>query len=88
MNVLLDANVLLQAQRPTPDARGIGWLDRVDEDRVLMSVASVAGLRRGVALMDDGRRRSALAAWLANELPARFADRIRSITASRSAGAS
>jgi predicted nucleic acid-binding protein len=27
-------------------------------------------------MMDDGRRRDALAAWLANDLPARFAERI------------
>jgi hypothetical protein len=26
--------------------------------------------------MDDGRRRTALVAWLANDLPARFAERI------------
>jgi len=26
--------------------------------------------------MDDGRRRDALVAWLANDLPARFAERI------------
>jgi predicted nucleic acid-binding protein len=43
---------------------------------VFISVASIAELRRGIALMDDGRRRDALAAWLANDLPARFAERI------------
>jgi predicted nucleic acid-binding protein len=29
--------------------------------------------------MDDGRRRAALVAWLASDLPARFAERILSI---------
>jgi predicted nucleic acid-binding protein len=54
----------------------LAWLDAVDEDRAFISVASIAELRRGIALMDDGRRRNALAAWLANDLPTRFADRI------------
>jgi toxin FitB len=59
-----------------PTRRYSGWLDAVDEDRVFISVASIAELRRGITLMDDGRRRAALVAWLANDLPARFAERI------------
>jgi predicted nucleic acid-binding protein len=43
---------------------------------VFISVASIAELRRGIALMDDGRRRTALVDWLANDLPARFTERI------------
>jgi hypothetical protein len=76
MNFLLDTNVLSEAQRPTPSARALAWLDAIDEDRAFLSVASIAELRRGVALLDEGRRRSALAAWLANDLPARFGGRI------------
>ena len=29
-----------------------------------------------LALLEDGRRRTALAAWLAHDLPARFAERV------------
>lgn len=76
MNLLLDTNVLSEVRRPAPDRKVLSWLDTIDEDRVFISVASIAELRRGIALMDDGRRRAALAAWLANDLPARFADRI------------
>ena len=76
MNLLLDTNVLSEVQRPTPDLKVLGWLDAIDEDRAYISVASIAELRRGIALMDDGRRRDTLAAWVANDLPARFADRI------------
>ena len=59
-----------------PDPKVLAWLDAVDEDRVFISVGSIAELRRGIALMDDGRRRAALSAWLTNDLPARFAERI------------
>ena len=68
--------MLSEVQRPAPDPKVLGWLDAVDEDRVFISVASIAELRRGIALMDDGRRRARLAAWIANDLPARFAERI------------
>ena len=76
MSVLIDTNVLSEVRRPAPDSKVIAWLDALDEDRAFISVASIAELRRGVALMDDGRRRAALAAWLANDLPARFEGRI------------
>ena len=76
MNVLLDTNVLSEVRRPAPDPKVLAWLDTIDEDRAFISVASIAELRRGIALMDDGRRREALSAWLAEDLPARFAGRI------------
>lgn len=54
----------------------IAWLDAVDEDRTFISVTSIAELKCGIALMDDGRRRDALTAGLAVDLPERFAGRI------------
>lgn len=77
--MLLDTNVLSEIRRPAPDTRVIGWLDAVDEDRVFISAASIAELKRGIELMDPGRRRTALAAWLNHDLPMRFADRILTI---------
>ena len=50
---------------------------------MFVSLPSIAELRRGIALMDAGRRRTALAVWLANDLPARFVERILSIEAIR-----
>ncbi|MEP9380098.1 type II toxin-antitoxin system VapC family toxin [Aquabacter sp. CN5-332] len=76
MNVLLDTNVLSEVRRPVPDPRVLAWLDAIDEDRTYISVASIAELKRGIALMDDGRRRSALSDWLAQDLLERFAGRI------------
>ena len=76
MNVLLNTNVLSEFRRPAPDPKVLTWLDRLDEDRAFISVASIAELRRGIGLMDDGRRRKALSVWLAEDLPARFAGRI------------
>ncbi|MCA1373324.1 MULTISPECIES: type II toxin-antitoxin system VapC family toxin [unclassified Bradyrhizobium] len=76
MNLLLDTNVLSEVQRPAPSPKVVAWLDRIDEDRAFISVTSIAELRRGIALLEDGRRRTALAAWLAHDLPARFAERV------------
>ena len=76
MNFLLDTNVLSEVRRPVPDARVLAWLDQVDEDRVYLSVISIAEIARGVALLEDGRRKAELALWLEHDLPHRFGSRI------------
>lgn len=76
MRLLLDTNVLSEVTRPAPDARVLAWLDGLDEDRSFISVVSIAEIRRGVALMDEGRKREALAEWLARDLPQRFEQRV------------
>lgn len=76
MSFLLDTNVLSEIRRPQPDQQVLTWLDQVDEDRTYLSVITIAEIGRGVALMDEGRRRNELAQWLELDLPARFGDRI------------
>jgi len=76
VRLLLDTNVLSEVTRPAPDARVLDWLEGLDEDRSFISVVSIAEIRRGVALMDEGRKREALAEWLARDLPQRFDQRV------------
>lgn len=79
MNYLLDTNVLSEVQRPKPDGHVLAWLDQVDEDRTFLSVASVGEIARGIAQLDDGRRKSALQLWLDADLSARFGNRLLAI---------
>jgi hypothetical protein len=51
-------------------------MDSADEDRVFLSVITLAELRYGVERMPAGARRSRLERWLQLELPARFEGRI------------
>jgi len=51
-------------------------MESADEDRVFISVVSLAELRYGVERMAAGSRRSRLEAWLGDELPLRFEGRI------------
>jgi len=76
VRLLLDTNVLSEVTKPRPDERVLEWLDQLDEDRAFISVVSIAEIRRGVALMDGGRKRDALAEWLSHDLPQRFEGRV------------
>lgn len=76
MRLLLDTSVLSEVTKPRPEVRVLKWLDELDEDRAFISVVSIGEIRRGVALMDNGRKRDALAEWLAQDLPQRFERRL------------
>lgn len=76
MRLLLDTNVLSEVTKPHPDEGVLKWLHGLDEDRTFISIISIAEIRRGVALMDSGRKRDALDEWLTYDLPQRFENRI------------
>lgn len=76
---LLDTNVISEAVKPRPDPNVIGSLTEGDEDRMYLSVATLAEIGRGVELMANGKRRDRLTAWLAIDVPLRFENRILDI---------
>jgi toxin FitB len=79
VSFLLDTNVVFEWVKPRPDPGVVAWLADVDEDRVFLSVASLAELRYGIERLADGRRRRHLDAWLRDELPLRFEDRVLAV---------
>jgi toxin FitB len=73
---LLDTNVLSEWTKPRPNPGVVAWLAEVDEDRVYISVITLAELRHGIERMAAGSRRKRLDEWLQDELPLRFEDRV------------
>ena len=81
MSFLLDTNVVSEWTKPSPNGGVITWLNEADEDRVFLSVATLAELRRGVERLAPGARRRKLDSWLREELPLRFESRVLAVTA-------
>jgi predicted nucleic acid-binding protein len=73
---LLDTNVVSEWAKPRPDPGVVTWLAEVDEDRVFMSVVTLAELHYGIERMPSGNRRTRLSRWLQEELPLRFEGRL------------
>jgi len=75
---LIDTNIVSEWVKPRPDVGVVRWLDEVDEDRIFLSVISLAEIRIGVERLGlaPGRRRTRLDAWLREEPPVRFERRI------------
>jgi predicted nucleic acid-binding protein len=73
---LLDTNAVSEWVKPRPNPGVIDWMEMADEDRIFISVISLAELRYGVERMAAARRRSQLERWLQDELPLRFESRV------------
>jgi predicted nucleic acid-binding protein len=59
---LVDANVLSEATRPTPDARAVAWLRRNEREFVVDPII-LGEIRFGILLLPRGRRRQRLERW-------------------------
>jgi predicted nucleic acid-binding protein len=81
VNFLLDTNLLSEWTKPRPNRGVVSWLADADEDRVFISVVTIAELRHGVERLAIGRRRKRLNEWIEGELLFRFDERILPIDA-------
>jgi predicted nucleic acid-binding protein len=79
VNFLLDTNAVSELMKPQPNPGLIAWIEATDEDRLFLSVVSLAELRYGIERMADGRRRNRLEQWLRDEVPLRFEGRLLSV---------
>jgi len=79
MSFLLETNAVSEWVKPRPNPGLIEWMESTDEDRIFISVVSLAELRYGAERVAGGKRRSRLEEWLRDELPLRFEGRILSV---------
>jgi len=78
---LLDTNCISELVRPTPEPRVLEWIEAADETLLYLSVLTMGEIRKGLAGLVQGKRRTLLETWLEVELQARFAGRIVPIDA-------
>jgi predicted nucleic acid-binding protein len=76
VSYLLDTNVLCELLTLWPDERVVAWYDRTEEEDLFISAVSIGEIRRGLELLDMGRRRQRLESWLEQELCLRFERRM------------
>lgn len=78
---LLDTNCISEAVRLKPDLNVANWLQAADQSLLYLSVLTLGAIRRGIAGLPQGTRRTRLETWLEVELYARFSGRILAIDA-------
>lgn len=76
---LLDTNCISEVVRANPEQRVLDWMDAADEQLMYLSVLTIGEIRKGIAGVPQGKRRTQLETWLELDLRARFSGRILSI---------
>src|SRR5260370_11829974 len=78
---LLDTNCLSELVSVKPEPRVIEWMEATDEGLLYLSVLTLGEVRKGLAGLALGKRRTQIETWLEVELKARFSGRILPIDA-------
>jgi predicted nucleic acid-binding protein len=78
---LIDTNCLSELVRVKPEPRVIEWMEATDEGLLYLSVLTLGEVRKGLAGLALGKRRTQIETWLEVELKARFSGRILPIDA-------
>jgi predicted nucleic acid-binding protein len=78
---LLDTNCISELVKPRPAPGVVDWIEAADEAILYLSVLTLGEIRKGLAGLAQGRRRTHLETWLEVELQQRFAGRIVPIDA-------
>jgi len=73
---LLDTNCISESVRAKPEPRVLDWIETADESMLYLSVLTLGEIRKGVAGLPQGKRRTRLEAWMEVDLQARFSGRI------------
>jgi len=73
---LLDTNCISELVSARPEPHVVDWIQATDEGLFYLSVLTLGEIRKGVALLAQGKRRTGLETWLEVELQARFSGRI------------
>src|SRR5712691_9979021 len=78
---LVDTNCISEVVRLQPEPRVMAWIEAAEESLLYLSVLTLGEIRKGLAALPQGKRRSRLETWLEVELQAHFSGRILSIDA-------
>ena len=74
--IVIDTNVVSELMRAAPDAGVLDWFGRRAARELHISAVTEAELRRGVAILPEGRRRDALAEAVDAMVAEDFAGRV------------
>lgn len=81
MSYLLDTNVISELVAKRPNKKVVAWVRSMDEENLFLSVITIGEIQKGIEKLPDSGRKDELAAWLNNELLARFKNRLVEIDA-------
>jgi len=79
MSYLLDTCVLSELIKPQPNQNVATWIEKIQESHLYISVITIGEIQKGIAKLDNSKKKQSLQIWLEQDLAARFSGRILSV---------
>jgi predicted nucleic acid-binding protein len=76
LNYLLDTCLLSELYKARPDQGVVEWISGIEEERLFVSILSMGEIQKGIAKLEDGKRRNSIQTWLDQDLQRRFDGRM------------
>ncbi|MDD5306428.1 MAG: type II toxin-antitoxin system VapC family toxin [Deltaproteobacteria bacterium] len=76
MRLILDTCVISETVRRMPEPKVLHWLEAQRETDLYLSVLTIGEIHKGIARLDDEKRKEALGAWVDGGLADRFGTRL------------
>lgn len=76
MNYILDTCVISELIKNASEQKVVNWIDRVDEDKLYLSVITIGELEKGISKLKSSKRKVVITEWLHEDLLIRFSNRI------------
>lgn len=79
MSYLLDTCLLSELRKPDPDANVVTWINSIDEARLFVSAVTLGEIQKGIAKLEDSKRKRAFQVWLEQDLIERFKGQVLAV---------
>ncbi len=79
MRYLLDTCIISELVAKQPNPKVLSWVTDQPDENLYLSVITIGEIKKGVCKLPDSKRKSALSAWLRQDLLVRFAGRVQAV---------
>ena len=79
MSYLLDTNVICELVKSNPSTAVVNWVNSAQTSSMYLSLLTLGEIRKGIAGIQDNKRREKIIQWLEHEVPSYFEERILKI---------
>ena len=68
MRYLIDTNIISELIKPQPNQHVLDWFAKIPNESIFISALTIGELRKGIEMLEPGKKRTKLLHWLEQDL--------------------
>lgn len=66
MSFLIDACVISELRKETPNTAVLAWFDSIYDEEIFISVLTIGEIEYGISILDEGKKKARIMEWFEN----------------------